>query len=113
MIMHQTYRMYAESKRLFKNYPNPFITETWIPYELDAPAEDINLTIFNENDEPILSLKLKEQEAGYHEFSWDGRNKDGEEVASGMYIFLFSALIPRTSNFIQCFRSCGRMFLIR
>ena len=76
---------------LLVNYPNPFNPETWIPYQLAKPA-DVTLTIYDINGRVMRDLDLGHQRAGmYHSRSraayWDGRNAQGEPVASGVYFY--------------------------
>ena len=76
---------------LLANYPNPFNPETWIPYQLATPA-DVTLTIYNIQGRVVRDLDLGHQRAGmYHTRSraayWDGRNAQGESVASGIYFY--------------------------
>ena len=76
---------------LLPNYPNPFNPETWIPYQLSEPAE-VTLHIYAVDGRLIRTLALGHQPAGiYHSKNravyWDGRNKVGEPVASGVYFY--------------------------
>ena len=78
---------------LLANYPNPFNPETWIPYQLATPV-DVTVTIYDINGSRVRTLILGHQPAGvYHSqeraASWDGRNAQGEPVASGVY-FLYA-----------------------
>ena len=80
---------------LLPNYPNPFNPETWIPYRLGQEAE-VAITIYDTKGTPVRRLALGDQAAGYYAERgqaayWDGRNKDGEAVASGIYIYQFRA----------------------
>ena len=80
---------------LLANYPNPFNPETWIPYQLAKPA-DVTLRIYSVKGELVQTLVLGHQAAGvYHTKSraayWDGRNAQGEKVASGVYFYTLSA----------------------
>ena len=84
-----------EVTTLLANYPNPFNPETWIPYQLSKPA-NVTLTIYAVNGTLIRTLALGHQPAGmYHSKSraayWDGRNKVGEAVASGIYFYTLEA----------------------
>ena len=81
--------------RLLANYPNPFNPETWIPYQLATDA-NVTLTIYNVNGVPVRALDLGHQPAGVyharnHAAYWDGRNEQGERVASGVYFYTLSA----------------------
>ena len=80
---------------LHANYPNPFNPETWIPYQLAAPAE-VTLTIYDMNGGVVRRLELRHQSAGLYQSRsraahWDGRNQDGESVASGLYFYTLKA----------------------
>ena len=79
---------------LLPNYPNPFNPETWIPYQLAEPAE-VTLRIYAVNGGVVRTLALGHQIVGiYHSRSraayWDGRNEQGERVASGIYFYTLS-----------------------
>ena len=76
---------------LLANYPNPFNPETWIPYQLAAPAE-VTLTIYDMNGAAVRRLEVGHQPAGLYQrrsraLYWDGRNGRGESVASGIYFY--------------------------
>ena len=80
---------------LLANYPNPFNPETWIPYQL-AKSADVTLTIYDINGRVVRDLDLGHQRAGvYHSRAraahWDGRNGQGEPVASGVYFYTLTA----------------------
>ena len=80
---------------LLPNYPNPFNPETWIPYRLAQEAE-VAITIYDTKGTLVRRLTLGNQAAGYYAERgkaayWDGRNEDGEAVASGIYIYQFRA----------------------
>ena len=80
---------------LLANYPNPFNPETWIPYQLSKSSE-VNITIYSADGKLVRVLELGHLSAGvYHSKSravyWDGRNELGESVASGVYVYTFTA----------------------
>ena len=84
-----------EATSLLPNYPNPFNPETWIPYQLTKPV-DVTLTIYAADGVVVRTLALGHQAAGmYHNKShaayWDGRNEQGEPVASGVYFYTLTA----------------------
>ena len=84
-----------EVTSLLPNYPNPFNPETWLPYQLSEPA-DVSLTIYDIQGRVVRDLDLGHQRAGmYHSRSraahWDGRNAQGEPVASGLYFYTLKA----------------------
>ncbi len=80
---------------LLTNYPNPFNPETWIPYQLAKPAE-VSISIYTFDGKLVRTLQLGNKSIGiYHSKSraahWDGRNNFGELVASGIYLYIFTA----------------------
>ena len=80
---------------LLPNYPNPFNPETWIPYQLAHDAE-VRVTIYDINGAVMRILDLGYQQAGFYTDKgsaayWDGRDRDGEAVASGIYFYTLSA----------------------
>ena len=91
---------------LLPNYPNPFNPETWIPYQLSKPSE-VTLHIYAINGTLIRTLTLGHQPAGIYQSKsraayWDGRNEQGERVASGVYFYTLSA---------QDFSATRKMFI--
>jgi len=80
---------------LLPNYPNPFNPETWIPYQFAQPAE-VTLTIYVVNVRTIRTFDLGHQHIGIYQSRdraahWDGRNAQGETVASGVYFYTLTA----------------------
>ena len=80
---------------LLPNYPNPFNPETWIPYQLQRDAM-VTLTIYDATGAPVRLLNLGNRTAGFYTDRlraayWDGRNGNGESVASGVYFYRLSA----------------------
>ena len=84
-----------DKNALLANYPNPFNPETWIPYQLAAPA-DVTLTIYAVGGELVRTLALGQQPGGMYQSKsraayWDGRNEHNEPVASGLYFYTLTA----------------------
>ena len=48
----------------------------------------VNLTIFDLNGKIIKNLVNEFQNAGNHLLAWDGVNFAGEEVSSGLYLYV-------------------------
>ena len=88
------YEIPAETA-LLNNYPNPFNPETWIPYHLSEDA-DVKLTIYDINGEVVRDIDVGHQTAAKYDtrskaIYWDGRNRFGEQVASGIYFYHLQA----------------------
>ena len=80
---------------LLSNYPNPFNPETWIPYQLSEAAE-VTVTIHSSDGKLVRTLELGQVPAGIYQSRsraayWDGRNAQGEPVASGVYFYTLTA----------------------
>ena len=80
---------------LLANYPNPFNPETWIPYQLATPA-DVTVTIYAVDGKLVRTLALGHQPIGIYQGKsraayWDGKNEQGESVASGVYFYTLTA----------------------
>ena len=80
---------------LLANYPNPFNPETWIPYEL-AEAAAVTVSIHASDGKLVRTLELGQRPAGVYQSRsraayWDGRNAQGEFVASGVYFYTLKA----------------------
>jgi len=71
--------------RLRPNFPNPFNPTTNITFDL--PQDDnVNLKIYDIQGRHIITLINKKLNAGVHNFTWDGRDKNGQLISSGIYI---------------------------
>ena len=84
-----------EKTVLLANYPNPFNPETWIPYQLSAAAE-VTVTIHSSDGKLVWTLELGQVPVGIYQSRsraayWDGRNAQGEPVASGVYFYTLTA----------------------
>ena len=80
---------------LLANYPNPFNPETWIPYHLAKPAE-VTVSIHTADGKLVRTLALGQLPAGMYQDKaraayWDGKNEQGEAVASGVYFYTLKA----------------------
>ena len=75
---------------LLQNYPNPFNGETMIRFQLPA-SERVKLYVYNIRGQRVATIIDEQMEAGYHRISWNGRNDNGRQVGSGVYIYLLQA----------------------
>ena len=67
------------------SFPNPFNPETTLSFYLQKPGR-IDLTIYNIKGQKIRTLIDSEYRSGNHNYTWDGKNKHGVKVGSGVYI---------------------------
>ena len=87
---------------LLPNYPNPFNPETWIPFQL-AKATTVSFSIHDIQGNTIKHVNLNHLKAGVYKskdraIHWDGRNKSGEYVASGVYFYTLHAGNVKTTQ---------------
>ena len=80
----------VKTAEVFQNYPNPFNPETWIPYKL-SESSDVKFSIFSQSGDLVREFKLGQQSHGEKKLFWDGKNTNGETVASGIYFYQFKA----------------------
>jgi len=70
--------------------PNPFNPSTTIKYDLPQQAE-VKLMIFDMLGRHVRTLVNQTQQAGRYAITWDGRNEQGQQVASGTFIYQLRA----------------------
>ena len=72
------------------NSPNPFHYSTDFYFEINKPDEvlDISLNIYSISGVLISTLNTNMLNTGYRlgPFRWDGKNRFGERIESGIYI---------------------------
>ncbi len=71
---------------LFQNYPNPFNPITSISYSLPEKGRVI-LKIYNILGNEIKIIENAAKGSGFYTSNWDGTNKYGTNVTSGIYIY--------------------------
>lgn len=88
---------------LSQNYPNPFNPETTIKFEIPQ-REHVKIVIYNIMGQRVTTLASEVYPPGSYRLKWNGRNEQGERVASGIYI-----LHMKAGSFVKN----NRMVLIR
>ena len=69
---------------LAQNYPNPFNPGTIVSFSLKS-QERVMLSIYNILGMRIADLVDEELPAGNYSFRWDGIDRNGQVVSSGIY----------------------------
>ena len=72
---------------LSQNYPNPFNAETRIYFRLAREEKDIKLDIYDIIGREVASFTWNDLSPGEHYVIWDGKNKSGEFLTSGVYFY--------------------------
>jgi photosystem II stability/assembly factor-like uncharacterized protein len=71
---------------LHGSYPNPFNARVRIGYYLPRSA-DVNLYIYNNLGRQVAVLVHEMQTPGEKSIQWDGRDRYGRDVGSGLYFY--------------------------
>ncbi|MBM3242795.1 T9SS type A sorting domain-containing protein [Candidatus Poribacteria bacterium] len=76
-------------------FPNPANPEVWIPYQISSDSEVV-IRIYDVHGRRVRMLEPGHQAAGFYDSKakaayWDGRNVEGERVASGIYFYTLQA----------------------
>jgi hypothetical protein len=83
--------LFPNSFSLCQNYPNPFNSATLIRYHLSAvrvQQSAVSLKIYNIRGQETATLVNREQRPGSYEVIWDGRDRWGNLLPSGIYFCL-------------------------
>ena len=75
-----------EINRLSQNYPNPFNPKTTIHFDL-ADEQAVEITVYNVEGRWLVTLVDEVKPAGFHSVDWDGRDREGRKLASGLYFY--------------------------
>lgn len=75
---------------LHHNYPNPFNPSTRITYDI-AEASFVKITIYDILGNEIRTLVNAQKTAGRYTATWDGRDREGRAVSSGVYLYTMTA----------------------
>ena len=71
---------------LSQNYPNPFNPVTTIRYNLPKTS-NVQLTIYNSIGREVVKLVNKRMDAGSQSVLWNGKDRFGQDVATGVYFY--------------------------
>ena len=90
------------------NYPNPMNGSTTFYFALAEPAERFVLDIFTLSGRRIRSFNRTDLPADNYPndsyvLTWDGRDTDGDQVATGVYIFKATAQSSLSGETVESF----------
>ncbi len=74
----------AAAIRLARNVPNPFGSSTRLEFDLFAPAR-VGVSVFDASGRLVRRLLDEPRPVGRHALIWDGRDRLGAPVSSGIY----------------------------
>jgi len=82
------------------NYPNPFASSTTFLFAINQPSQ-IKIKIYTLGGRLIDSLTNLSGEAGMNQFDWDGRDKDGDVLANGVYLYKIIATAQQQAKTLK------------
>ena len=95
---------------LDQNYPNPFNTVSYIQYSVLRPSRII-LVIYDLLGREVTTLVNKSLEPGQYIATWAGRDKEGMQVASGIYFYRIE--VRDSGSDVVSFTETRKMVLLR
>jgi hypothetical protein len=76
--------------KLYDNFPNPFNPSTKIAFELPK-ASRVKVVIYDIVGREVTQVEDADYPAGYTELTWNGTNRNGSLVSSGVYFYRASS----------------------
>ena len=77
-----------EETNIHQNYPNPFNPTTTIMYDIglmDGLSQNVSIHIYNLLGQHVRALVENKDQIGQFKVQWNGRDKFGQHMASGVY----------------------------
>ncbi len=95
---------------LRQNYPNPFNPSTVIMFTLPGRSQ-VRLTVYDALGHVVKTLLDGSRQGGEQSVSWNGTDLNGNQVASGLYIYRIEA--KNADDRESIFRDAKKMILLR
>ncbi len=89
-VVQQSGKNRPTSFHLQQNFPNPFNSRTRISYILVQNVK-VKIDVLNIFGCRVTTLINASQSAGKHSLCWDGRDKRGKDLPSGLYFYRLQA----------------------
>ena len=73
-------------------YPNPFVNDTYFVFTNDVAISNGTIDIFTSSGKKVARLDVPagSRGVGQNAVYWDGRTPNGDEIANGVYLFVFT-----------------------
>ena len=79
-----------QTAELMQNSPNPFNPSTAIKFYIPT-ISNVSIKIYDMLGKEVITLMNSQKDAGYHIVYWNGRDKYGSDVSSGVYLYKLTA----------------------
>jgi hypothetical protein len=110
VIVKDLYSGIPNTYELHNNYPNPFNPSTTILYGLPRQSH-VTVTIYSVLGQELATLVNDVQGPSYYRVVWNGQDKNGGQVSSGVYFFRIVA--EPTDGKDQPFVQVKKMMLMK
>jgi len=77
--------------RIYRVFPNPFISSLNIIYGLGSPQENVCIKIYDNLGREIYTQEFSSQKSGFYHIKWKGIDKNGKKIPPGVYFLHFKA----------------------
>ena len=101
--MHEATSIRLEKASLELIYPNPFNSETVIPFTM-ADAGDVDVGVYDLRGTQVKRLAQGLFPVGRHVVKWDGTDADGRQMASGVYVIRLAVRSSDTTRKVVLLR---------
>jgi flagellar hook assembly protein FlgD len=93
------------------NYPNPFGRSTWFTFEHNQVSPvDVEVKIYTVAGRVVNSLSGYGFDERFVRIPWDGRDREGDELANGVYLY---KVIARTTDGKYSGEALGKLSITR
>lgn len=75
----------SQSFELFNSYPNPFNSNITIQYSVQSDSH-VSIIVYNAAGQRVAQLAKDMHRVGKYTAKWDGRDENGNDLASGVYL---------------------------
>ncbi len=79
-----------QTAELMQNSPNPFNPSTAIKFYI-SKSSNVSIKIYDMLGKEVTTLVDRQTDAGYHIVYWNGNDKYGSDVSSGVYLYKLTA----------------------
>lgn len=69
------------------NCPNPFEDDTYFTFMSPTDIDSMVIKVYTATGRLVAKLEDGGLPAGYHQIRWDGRDRDGDPIANGVYFY--------------------------
>lgn len=98
-----------ENYNLDQAFPNPFNPITTIKFDIPEYS-NVKLTVFDLSGRMVIKLVNQNITAGTHQTVWNGKDKNGRAVSSGVYLYTLTAKSKESG---EMFTHSNKMVLLK